>query len=889
MASSLTTTQNAPLVCPLKGSDGASYKAFFDRFADVKSPARQERLANWMESKAFVESYQWLQRMTQSLAGRVPRWVEQVQASIPQPVQNELLPLVNNEHAKLCRKKSVGRVKAKVQRQGQEGAARAGNEILDWHLKSIKWPRIRRRGIYRDVLFGTMILKSWWELSYADTVTVGIPEGAMTCAGQPGGMDGMGMEVPPVDPCGWTVASKKVPKGLGSTLALAAPEKASLLTRVDTPQPDQQETEGRYEFNSCLDCASPLKPTVPDSEQAKTKDPFGRPLGQKVPKGNATVDSLAPWEVYFENEGIGVEPDTLREFVIETIKPLSWVKEHYKSKELDSLKPEEQRVLIENYPILGEYQPQSGGSRTANTRNLFTHHVRVREYYHLSSGDGDLGRMVHLVGNIVVVDDDLCVKAMDERGEEQVIPRVKLGIARFWRQDGELYGMPITRPLLSPQRRINMMFSQIIDSRERNVDLILSTPGMKLRSPGATAGLHGSRLIFDPDPEHPEGPKFLPARTYDAAVYQEHDRTREYMREAVGAQDADLGKIPGNSNVPALLIKTLQDQVAIQREEREEELKDAFTEVYQHQMLLLQRFAREPRNYWVMGPGEQWEEKQFIGADLVGQTDIEIEEEASYDKDAYDKEMIIQADKMGVLPKNSPMAIYEILKSLGVSTKLAETQNVQIEDAARKWAMFKDQGLVPTIEPTQDAHDIKFNYYATALFGDDGIALKDKARWSEVVKALAGWEQTLQQAEMLDQQVRQWQKTASAPEAPPPISSGDPVSDMQAQAEAKIRQQGRQAAVMGLQSIGDPQPAMLPEAPEDKIFTVWTRMLQARQYPLQPDQVPFLRFESVVEGHRGLANMALQTPAPQVAAPGSAPPQGAPAMPGPPQGAPVAA
>lgn len=831
---------NGPLTTPKKGASAEEWKSFLDGFCDQKSPKRQEELRELQECKALFESEHWLQKVPQQQAGRIPRYSSLADDSIPQTVNNRILELVDNEISKLDRKKSKGKVRSKVSREGEQGAAKVGDDVLAHHLKAQNWPRTRRKSIFRYVNYGTLILRSCWETSYTDTIRVGKPD-SFQCLG-----------------CKKPYADTDIKPEIALTLP---PEKRVGLLREDSFDSEGAAMKTKFSLQSCLECGAPVRGGyTPTPEEALESDDFGNPLGQDVPKGDAKLGSVHPATIYFENEGVGVEPDTLSEFCIEEIKSLDWVKGHFKHPELEKLKPEDPVMLAERSFFLGEYGSNQD-VRTAESRNLYRNHVRVRWYHKKGAAYGDMGRYAVMTGPLLVTDSDLSFWTMDTKGRKKKAEKSWIFLARFWPRDGEIRGLPMNNPLRSPQRRINMIGSQITDRRERHAELVFSTPGMKLRPAGNIAGLTGSRLIFDPDPEFPEGPKFIQTTTIDTGVYTELEWNERFMRESVGAQDADTGKQPA-AGTPAIRYKLEADQAAIRRLPREEELADAFKGAYSHQLILLQQFAREPREYWVEGPGQQWEEKAFQGADLVDQTDIEIEDEASFDEDAYTKEMLLEADNRMLIPKDDPVTVHEVLKILGLPPSIAERRKRQIEDAARKWAKFKDEQKVPVIEPTQDDHASFFSFYGKALKDDDGLLLKELARWDEILPLIAGWDGPtgkLAQAQQMDQQVRQWQAQAQMPAPQPPAPSGDQVIDAQAIGAYQSQAQGIQLAQQGLMSIpGGPESALLPDAIEAKIFTVWTRILQAKGYPLAPDQIPFLRFEAVVEGHKVLLEQQAQ-------------------------------
>ena len=315
------------------------------------------------------------------------------------------------------------------------------------------------------------------------------------------------------------------------------------------------------------------------------------------------------------------------------------------------------------------------------------------------------------------------------------------------------------------------------------------------------------------------------------------------MAQIAGTQDVDIGKAPRNVSA-ATAIQLLQEKASERRGAREAELRACFRELYSHQALLLREFVREPRSYLVPGQGGTWEEKQFEGIDLAGQTDIMIDEEAGYDLKAFERESIVQLSNMGLLNKDTPYAKREIARAMGMNPRYMDEENVQLDDAERKWAAFRSKGEVPAVDPTLDDHWKHWQVYGRLLLTEEGTKLATEADWPVVLKLIAGWEAKLAQAQMLSEQVQQLMQLAqtAGPEA--------------------------QVASMSLQGIaqqtGQPPEAMiLPDPTEDAVMQFWLLSMKAKQYQPQSQALPFIAFRAVVEAHRILAQQQsaqVQTP-----------------------------
>jgi hypothetical protein len=838
---------------PPKGASAASLRSYVDESSRANSTYRIDLLREWGLSKNYIESNQWVTIDARGNPRTAWRWTQQDPAEdIPKPIHNKILELVDNEVGKLSRRQSKPYVRPRASgSEGKKGGARKGNEVLNWHLEKIRWGRLRYEGIYKNVVYGVGLWKSYWELDYKKTVKVGVPD-AVKCS----------------EPtCNFVLVEPKLPLGFE---AMVPPEKRDRL--AGSPLPSENGLpKTQYTAKACLQCDEPkpleLAKLLPD--EAKGSDTYGRPLGKDVPVGDAAIEVIDPDHFFPENEGIGVTPANLRSWVQSTPRTLDWVADHFDVsvdqdgrvwKGTDEIKAEEAVAVAEYQLTTGDVNFFSPGLKAAmNERNVYKRHVRVREAYQMPTRQYPLGRMAVVAGNVVLVDDDLMAPCSHRKGE--YYPKVKLCAGRFWTKDGEFFSQGLPVPLISPQNRLNMSFSQITDNRERNsTDSLLLPKGMRLLSPSWLKNFSGRAVVYDVDPELPNitQPGVLRGRLMDQGVYQETDRVEQHMRDVAGQPDVDVGNAPKNVDT-ATGIRLLQEKSSERRQQRELELKYAFQELFSHQLLLLSEKVREPREYEAEGQGKSWEVKEFEGLDLAGLTDVSVDEEAAYDMQAYERESVLSAINLGLFKPESPVAQRATLDAIGVPKTLMDESNVQIDDAERKWFNFKNTQTIPPIDETLDSHFIHWQVYGKMLKGEDGQECIEKSKWNEILPLLFGWEDKLAMAEAADQMARQ------------------------------LPQLQQQAAQMGAPVPQIPQEQLdemlLPPALPDRILLIWSRCLAAggkslveetdpitgKPVPGSNYQLTFMRFRAVAETHRILAQgrkAAAGAGAPIVAAPG---------------------
>lgn len=862
---------------PDKGASAGKIKAFFDNFADFTSIYHREIFADFYEQKAFVESHHWLQRQMWGNQQTGIRWTNQLHESIdeiPKPVTNEILPIFDSEVGRLRNRRSKPRIQGSPGYSHDEwatGGAKRADDILESHLKQLRWERVRRTFIRHHVQFGTGILKSYLESDFMDTVMVG-RSGCFRC------------------PQGHIFGSDKL--GAEQFLGLPPDQAGRLQQTLGTDS--RGNPTASYSMTSCVVCGGNLGDYTPTPEEAQNPDQFGTPLGKKAPLNRPMIDAVSPFEMFFENEGIAILPWECREWLQVTPRSLDWIAQHYNLtvrngryfKGDQEVRAEDPYIIAENHPIIGEFSYGSMGSRSVDTRHLFKNHARVREFYSLPSPRHPNGRCIVMVGNIVLLDDDYLIpsKAINpETGQpsRNMIPRVIYRIARFYEKEGEIRGQSMIAPLISPQKRVNMRWSQIISNAERMGNAgILAQRGTNLESPGLLRGYPGNVLWYDdPNGDGSGKPSVWEGKLMDPQAFQEVDATVARMQAIAGQQDPDQGKAPRNVS-SATGIKLLQDASSERRQQRIEEMTDAMKDIWQHQLVLLREFVREPRSYSFQNPSTgSWEEASFLGTDIPANTEIMVEEEASYDEVAYEREAVAQGLQLGILQATTPYARYQAAKAMGLPASIAEEQDVQIQDALSKWYDFKRFGKIPAIDQFNDAHDVFFSVYGKELKSDWGKGQAKQNGQDVFLQMIAGWEDALKQRQALEPQIQAMKQA---------IATGQQVP-MVAGIEQALQE--------------PPLPKYLPDA----IMYTWRKMQQtdAQQAaasmgpmlagasamstsgmaPLVQPTVdlsrPWFTFQAVVQAHR-LYNEATQVEQmqgqPQTEAPGQEaeqPPQGA--------------
>lgn len=815
-------------VLPKTGAEYNAYERAFHNLCDPESPRRIELVREWMVARAFYLSHQWLELSTVSADTRrsVHYTAPDPKKRIPRPVDNITTPIVDNEAAKLYRRKSTAYVRPIALQEGSSGkhtGAAKATDIMEWQIETIRWPRRRRSHILQDVLYGTAFGISYLRQSYLDSIRTGITSALRCYSG-----------------CDLLLASPSLPPKDYEQDFGYNPDRAKRTVLIDK---ESGSTSYKYQATACPKCGGPLSGHFPSDEQMEEGDTFGQPLFANHPKNQPDIEIPEPWEMYAFNEGVGYnDPTEVPCWYRVCPRPTSWIKEFY-PRAAKYVEPDDAAEIAKYYPLTGEYAYGSQGALSVGQRNLWRDHVLVFSAYETSpSMDYPNGRWVEIGGGEVLRDEDMFRKA--KRRPDVKVPLVKVTASRFFPADGEVFGQGLVTGIRSTQNRINMMISQVTDTRQRHgVDAILATDGMRLTA-GWVEGYNGRVVRWGVDPSSPNlEPKPIPSRMIDQGIWEEYKNALGSAQNFAGAQDVDIGKAPRNVSA-ATAIQLLQEAVAGRREAREQELSDAFKEIYSHQLLLLAEFAVEPRTFRRKTQSGQWEYLEFSGLDLEGHTDVIVEEQAGYDARSFERETVLSAIQAGVVIVQSAYQRREVGKAIGLPSKVMDEENVQISDCEAKWYAFRNHTVVPSIDADLDDHPIMFQTYGRFLKSPEGTEMIEKAGWLTTLPLIAGWDKKLVAARQLDQMVRQLESQAE--------------SGQQPQATMAISQ-----LTMMMQQGKPPEMMKLPEAVDAQILQIWAfQGVDIKQ--------PFNKFMALVRAHMLLAEArkASAMVGPRMAAPG---------------------
>jgi hypothetical protein len=868
--------KDRPLVrrLPAEGSDPGLIRDYRDRVFNRHSAYRNRHMERMALSLLYQLSRQWVEPdyevLIDSVRGFVFRDMRQASMiQMPRPVTNYIAPSVEVELASLGKRELTPKVLTTSNDPRIEAAAKVAQEVLDYRLKTLGWADIRELATFLTVVIGTSCIRSYWDETYSDLTPIGAPN-AVAC-----------------QQCGQTLASPNIPRGLVDQV----PRHRETLR--DMPI-ELGSDEASVQVTHCPTCEVPslLTPMSLGPEEAAGTDMFGRSLGMLVPKGNTALEIVSPFDLYPENSGVGITPDNCRIWAQATTRSLDYFEERYPER-FDEIEPEDPQELMRTHPILGEWS-LIGRYDSAMDSGIYDAHQTEYSIHASPSYRFPKGRSIVMAGDVLLEDGPLLreltlpVDPMKPAPPKTIsVPRVMYGAARFKVRHGEFWGHGLVDDLISPQNRLNGLDAQMIEARERmgSPNLIVGDD-MDLTGPEWNEEYGCGKIFrYQISPLSPNAkPEVFGAIDIPHGFREERADTIQDMKQVAGPQDVEIGEAPRNISTTSGL-QLLGEAAERRRAPRERALVSMFEKIWSHQLQLVWVLRTEEDEYEAENDEGSWERKQFKGQALCAQTKVIVEKQAYIDKSLYQREGVREAQADMLYRLDSQLAIKKILEYRGLPTDVNEDLNRQVDIGKRQFVDFRDEGVIPTIDTDIDDFWIRFQVLGTMLLTDEGKRMEKAAMWPEITKLIAGWEDELDQMQLMDAKAVAFYGGRPSPEHAQPIY--DQALNAYKQQEQQVGQQMATSEAMGEPIVPPPPleppppPVFLPPAIEDQILMVWTSMIQRNggikaQPTMESMQTVqnFLKFRAVVSAYKRYhmkQQMKLMGGVPGAAAPGGTP------------------
>jgi hypothetical protein len=865
---------------------------FKRRHFNFYSVLRNRQMERMARNLLYTYGRQWIELDTEVILAGSRGYVFRDKKSnpdyqMPRPTTNLIAPAVDLEIASLGKRELTPTVVPRSRDPRIEAAAKTAKEILQYRLDKMDWPALRELVIYLTVVCGTGILKSYWDDTYADVTLVQSPS-AVSCPSC-----GISFQSPRLTSDHLDIGKSNAPQADFSNVSDSP-------TSMDDIGDDGMPPKQMLQMSTCPFCpGQELKPGQMSEDEAGGTDLFGRPLGMYVPKGNTSIEVVSPFDLFPENSGIEVTPETCRIWGQASVRSLDWVEERWPDK-IDLIQPEDPADLMRNHSILGDWN-LLGRFNSALDSAIYDNHCRVYELHVKPGYRFPRGRSIIIANDTILKNDELIKTLQLPDGTSASAPSVVYSAARFKMRHKEFWGIGLVDDLISPQNRVNGMDAQIIDARERTGSPNLLIPeGVQLTGPAWNEDYgSGKFMTYIADPMNPNiKPEVFGSILFPVGVYQERDRLQQDMKSIAGPQDIEQGEAPKNITTTSGL-QMLGEQAERRRGSRERSITTMFEKTWEHLLQLIWTFRTDDDEYERQNEEGTWEIKQYNRQAICGQTKVKIEKQAYVDKSLYQKEAAREAQADGLYRLDSQAAIKKLLELRNLPTDVNEDLNRQVDIAKEQWVDFVDDQTIPVIDLSLDDPTIRFDVLGTYLLTDEGKDLERQNQWPQVLKMIAGWQDRLTQLEAQAQQVNAFYG-GRIPQ--------DQANVMYAQATAAHQQTMASYHTMAASAAAEgqpiqqapppapPPPIFAPPALEDKIYMIWKSMIAEagqdaviqqtlpppaptgdgdqdaddKPAPVQPQELAqkldnFLRFRAVVDAYRILSQ--------RKAAAAAAPPQ----------------
>lgn len=813
-------------------------RGWMDRHLDYTSPRRRWQTQGAALKLWFYLGRQWIVARTQLAAHNGGYHFEDIHressAAFPQPVTNLIAPAVDNEVSRLARKEYVPDTSAGKNKPEYIAAAKLAKDILMHEMGQQVWDDKREHLCFNLCIDSVAICRTWWDENDIEQTLVAAPE-AVNC---------------PM--CKRFFASPRIPRefletGIPTEEGVFGPVKhreslrtVDLKGEMTRSQADAME---QVEMSHCPYCdnLSLLKPFEMSPEEATSDDRFGRPMGLMVPRGEGSIDVISLHEFYPENGGIGVEPYEQRVMSQVKVRPLEWIALRFPEFR-EKLDPEDPAQLLRYNPLYADrlFQGGGGGYGLGSGYEAYYNHARVFETIIPPQPIEGLEKGAHFVKvGDEIVKRDLCVEVEGEAGY-RLVPRVKYHFARFKRMPGNFWGRSFVDDMIPLQRRLNELDAQVIDLRERGIPTVWLPEGAEVYTRDDQTG---SLRMVNYDGVNPTwSPKdsIMNGIPLTGSVYSEERAQILRDMQALGApQDIEMGQSPGSVKTTSGLM-LLSEEASRKRAPRERSMLALYKSVFEHFLQMTWAFRKEDATYEVQREGKVYEQESYKGTDLIGDIRVEMAARVGYDQTLYNKEATAEALTLGLYKLTDPAAVDKCLDLMKLPKDVNENQTLQIQRAEQVWTKFMKEREIPNIDPTLYDPLTWYAVLGKRWHEDDAYILQRRCGWNEILPSLVSWPEKLQETmaqEAITKPIYgklpqdQWQKV---------YETGSQLVAQAMKAHQQAMASFQQTSAMVPPGAAPPQPPMappmqefpqpppqgfLPDALEQKVYTIFRRML----------------------------------------------------------------
>lgn len=867
-------------LAPIGKATAEELKAACEAQTSKNSPQRRQLFRGTEFNRLYMLNHQWLE---DAIGGEGVIGANGVYQSpflqpvvdsdglAPRPVHNEILPVVQNEVARMLLSGSQPTVPAKDSGPAIKEAAKLAQDVLRAKDAEINFNGLKRRFIRNQTVDGLGLYISEQQTDYGKTIRQ--PKSVLGCTS-----------------CRWTVSVEDHETTDDGIPIIEGMSAVSAARRGASPINFRMSNFGAFNLGDaqpqaaatvCPECGGQLM--ARDAQSSERADYADNPLHKDIPLGDIFTGVMPQMDWFPSGHG-RVDPDGIvRKWASEEIVSLDFLSQFYEDGYKVKGDDEELRRLARWHPAGFEDGTYVIDAETQDFENQAVLRRLVRLPYFETDDKGnrkyyDRGRFTVMAGNVILIDDHLMLR--DDRSGD-FIPRCKVHMAPWEPIDGSVWGVALVTYLRSPQDNENTAFAQAIEARhDFGSPKMWLRPGQNIEYLGQSYGGSSNsvfRWIGGTEP-----PMMRDGTALNEQWKAEVQEYKEAIQRIASSRDVEQGNAP-NGVTAAAALRLLSEAATVTRGPRIAATNAAVASLDKHRLQLMGILYKEPRDFKAGGRGDRYSIQAFTGLDLMGQCDVEVNIQPFVESAALKAQATSEALENQTLVLRTAGDRARYLEAQGVPPDIAPGDGLQVQVATDEWLKFvrhKDEngethlsfGEPPVVKPDFDIDEIHAEQHTIDMMSWEGKKLREN--WSKIQPFIFGWQKTYSYLVAGEAMLQVAPPSATAPEVDLAINPIDK-SVNGALLETQMREWQQKRDIQKLLET-------MPKLPELRIEKIWLDMLDAGGYQLAEVDGPFLRFLAHIQSHKANIKEAMAAASPQApqspGAPAPGPAQAAPGM-----------
>lgn len=275
---------------------------------------------------------------------------------------------------------------------------------------------------------------------------------------------------------------------------------------------------------------------------------------------------------------------------------------------------------------------------------------------------------------------------------------------------GRFYSESVITDLIPIQKEYNRTRSQIIEAKNKTAKPQLVAPRGSV-DPRKMTSEPGLVIFYTPGFAEP---KPLPLTPLPAYVLQELDRCQSDMDDISGQHEVSKGSTPAGVTA-ATAISYLQEQDDTKLGNTIASIEEGIEKLGKHLLIHVQEYWDLPRTVRVIGSDGEYEAFMFSGADIEGNTDLNIQSGSAMPRSRAAKQAyIMQLGQMGWIPPDRALRYLDMAETgrlyeeLQIDARQAQRENLKMLNGQQVLVNTWDEHHVHVLEHNTERKKQRF-------------------------------------------------------------------------------------------------------------------------------------------------------------------------------------